>query len=73
MRMLVLGGTGFVGRAIVADALSQGADVSLFTRGLTGAALFPAAHRLTGDRDTGDYSVLRRAEGRWDAVVDVSG
>jgi nucleoside-diphosphate-sugar epimerase len=71
VRILVLGGTSFVGRAIVADALRTGAEVSLFGRGKTGADLFRAAVRLTGDRDTGDYAALR--DGSWDAVVDVSG
>jgi nucleoside-diphosphate-sugar epimerase len=71
MRILVLGGTSFVGRAIVADALEAGAEVTLFGRGRTGTGLFPEVRRLTGDRDTGDYAALRG--GRWDAVVDVSG
>src|ERR1700722_4044420 len=71
MRILVLGGTSFVGRAIVTDALQAGAEVTLFGRGRTGAGLFPGVRRLTGDRDTGDYAALR--DGRWDAVVDVSG
>ena len=71
MRVLVLGGGSFVGRAIVADALGSGAEVTLFSRGRTGAELFPGVARLVGDRDTGDYRAL--AGGRWDAVVDVSG
>jgi 2'-hydroxyisoflavone reductase len=71
MRILVLGGTAFVGRAIVADALRSGAEVTLFGRGKTGTELFPEAARLRGDRDTGDYAALR--DGTWDAVVDVSG
>ncbi len=71
MRILVLGGTSFVGRAIVEDALGSGADVTLFSRGRTGAGLFPAARRLTGDRDTGDYAAL--SGGSWDVVIDVSG
>ncbi|HEY4854801.1 MAG TPA: AAA family ATPase, partial [Streptosporangiaceae bacterium] len=71
MRILVLGGTSFVGRAIVEDALRSGAEVTLFGRGKTGADLFPELIRLIGDRDTGDYRALR--EGSWDAVVDVSG
>jgi 2'-hydroxyisoflavone reductase len=71
VRLLVLGGTSFVGRAIVAGALGHGAEVTLFGRGRTGTDLFPAAARRVGDRDTGDYAALR--EGRWDAVVDVSG
>ena len=71
MRILVLGGTSFVGRAIVADALRTGAGVTLFGRGKTGTDLFPGLTRLIGDRDTGDYAALRA--GNWDAVVDVSG
>jgi 2'-hydroxyisoflavone reductase len=71
MRILVLGGTTFVGRTIVADALRTGAEVTLFSRGKSGTGLFPAAARLLGDRDTGDYESLRT--GTWDAVVDVSG
>jgi 2'-hydroxyisoflavone reductase len=71
MRVLVLGGTSFVGRAIAEDALRAGAELTLFSRGKTGADLFPGVPRLTGDRDTGDYAALRG--GRWDAVIDVSG
>ena len=71
MRILVLGGTSFVGRAIVEEALRHGAEVTLFGRGRTGPELFPELTRLVGDRDTGDYAALR--EGGWDAVVDVSG
>ncbi|GAB3432259.1 Rossmann-fold NAD(P)-binding domain-containing protein [Flindersiella endophytica] len=71
MRLLVLGGTAFVGRMIVTEALRQGADITLFSRGRTGADLFPQADRRFGDRDTGDYAAL--GDGRWDAVVDVSG
>jgi nucleoside-diphosphate-sugar epimerase len=71
MRILVLGGTSFVGRAIAADALATGAQVTLFGRGKTGADLFPGLDRRVGDRDLGDYAAL--GDGSWDAVVDVSG
>ncbi|WP_055587486.1 NAD-dependent epimerase/dehydratase family protein [Streptacidiphilus griseoplanus] len=71
MRILLLGGTSFVGRAIVEEALRTGAEPTLFSRGRTGTGLFPDVPRLTGDRDTGDYDALRG--GSWDAVVDVSG
>ncbi|MDH6124982.1 NAD-dependent epimerase/dehydratase family protein [Kitasatospora sp. GP82] len=71
MRILVLGGTSFVGRAIVADALAAGSEVTLFGRGRTGTELFPGVPRRIGDRDAGDYTALRG--GSWDAVVDVSG
>ncbi|WP_407286495.1 NAD-dependent epimerase/dehydratase family protein [Streptomyces sp. BP-8] len=71
MRLLILGGTSFVGRTIVEDALRGGAEVTLFGRGKTGPELFPGVARLIGDRDTGDYRAL--GDGGWDAVVDVSG
>ena len=71
MRILVLGGTSFVGRAIVEDALRTGAEVTLFGRGKTGPDLFGDLTRLIGDRDTGDYAAL--GAGNWDAVVDASG
>jgi nucleoside-diphosphate-sugar epimerase len=71
MRILVLGGTSFVGRAVVEDALGSGVEVTLFNRGRTGTGLFPGVARLVGDRDAGDYAALR--DGGWDAVVDVGG
>jgi 2'-hydroxyisoflavone reductase len=71
MRILMLGGTGFVGRAVVEDALAHGHEVTIFSRGRSGAALFPQVPRLIGDRDSDDYSAL--ASGSWDAVVDSSG
>jgi 2'-hydroxyisoflavone reductase len=71
MNLLVLGGTAFVGRAIVEAALRAGAGLTLFGRGRTGTDLFPDVQRRVGDRDTGDYAALR--DGTWDAVVDVSG
>ena len=70
MRLLVLGGTKFLGRAVVEAALERGHEVTLFNRGETNPELFPEAEKLRGDRD-GD---LRALEGRsWDAVVDPSG
>lgn len=71
MRILILGGTAFVGRAIAEDALRSGAELTLFNRGKTGADLFPGVEQLTGDREAGDYGALR--DGRWDALIDVSG
>jgi 2'-hydroxyisoflavone reductase len=66
----VLGGTKFLGRAVVEAALAGSHDVTLFTRGQTNPDLFPAAEHVRGDR-TGDLSEL---SGRtFDAVVDTSG
>ena len=70
MRILVLGGTQFLGRHVVDAALSRGHDVTLFNRGQTRPELFPDVEKLRGDRD-GDLDAL---EGRsFDAVVDTSG
>ena len=70
MRLLVLGGTKFLGRAVVDLALDQGHEVTLFNRGQTNPDLFPEAAHLHGDRD-GDLDALAGRE--WDAVVDPSG
>jgi nucleoside-diphosphate-sugar epimerase len=69
--MLILGGNGFVGRAVVDDALAQGAEVTSFSRGRSGTPLPAAVTQLVGDRDAGDYEALH--SGEWDAVVDLSG
>ena len=70
MRILLLGGTGFVGRHITEAALAAGHDVTLFNRGQTNTDAFPGVTRLAGDRAAGDYAAL--AGGEWDAVVDVN-
>lgn len=70
MRLLVLGGTSFVGRHLVDIALERGHRVTLFNRGRTNATLFPDAEHRYGDRSTGDYAVLE--SGSWDATIDVS-
>ncbi len=70
MKLLVLGGTKFLGRATVEAALARGHDVTLFNRGQSNPELFPDAEKLRGDRES-DLSAL---EGRaWDAVIDPSG
>ena len=50
MKLLVLGGTKFLGRATVEAALQRGHDVTLFNRGRTNPELFPEAEKLLGDR-----------------------
>lgn len=69
MRILVLGGTKFVGRAIVEQLVANGHHVTLFTRGKTNADAFPDLSHLVGDR-LGDVSALEGTT--WDAVIDVS-
>ncbi|HVV12727.1 NAD-dependent epimerase/dehydratase family protein [Amycolatopsis sp.] len=67
MRLLVLGGTSFVGRAIVSEAAARGWSVTTFNRG-RGAWSHPAASTLTGDRlRAADLAPLAQP---WDAVVD---
>lgn len=69
MKLLMLGGTRFVGRAVVDDALARGWDVSVLNRGLTGNA--PAGTDvLRADRT--DRRALEKAIGNrhWDFVVD---
>jgi nucleoside-diphosphate-sugar epimerase len=70
MRILVLGGTRFLGRALVDEAVTRGYDVTTFSRGRSGHHR-PGAEALHGDRTSaGD---LRRLAGReWDAVIDTS-
>jgi 2'-hydroxyisoflavone reductase len=70
MKLLVLGGTVFLGRHLTEAALARGHEVTLFNRGQHNADLFPAVEKLRGDRD-GDLTAL---EGRqWDAAIDVHG
>jgi 2'-hydroxyisoflavone reductase len=70
VKILVLGGTQFVGRAVVEAALAAGDDVTLFHRGQTNAGLFPDAEHVLGNRDGGLGALAGRT---WDACVDVSG
>ena len=69
MRILVVGGTRFVGRHIVEAALEAEHDVTLLHRGTGADDLFPEAEHLHADRD-GDLSVLGRRE--FDATIDTS-
>jgi 2'-hydroxyisoflavone reductase len=70
VRLLILGGTRFVGRHIAEAALAAGWDLTLFNRGRQEPGLFPEAEHRVGDRD-GGLGALR--EGEWDAVVDTCG
>jgi 2'-hydroxyisoflavone reductase len=70
LKLLVLGGTKFLGRATVETALGRGHEVTLFSRGETNPDLFRETEKLRGDRN-GDLAPLRGR--RWDAVVDTSG
>jgi nucleoside-diphosphate-sugar epimerase len=71
MRLLVLGGTHFLGRHVTAAALERGHEVATFTRGVSGPPP-EGARALHGDRD--DPAALSAAVDRWapDLVVDTS-
>jgi nucleoside-diphosphate-sugar epimerase len=71
MRLLVLGGTVFLGRHAAAEALSRGHEVTVFHRGRHGVDLFAGeAEHVLGDRG-GDLAALRGRS--WDAAIDTSG
>jgi 2'-hydroxyisoflavone reductase len=70
VRVLILGGSLFLGRHLVEAALERGDEVTLFNRGRTRPDLFPDVERLRGDRGAGDLTALQVRS--WDAVVDTS-
>ncbi|MEN9693640.1 MAG: hypothetical protein RLZZ330_1284, partial [Actinomycetota bacterium] len=70
MKILVIGGTRFVGLAMVRELLNRGHEVSVFHRTNSIPAGTEKAHHLIGDR-TKDFTALQT--GSWDAVIDVCG
>lgn len=70
LRILILGGTGFIGPHMVKEALRRGHEVELFNRGQTDSELFPDLKLYVGDRKNGLDSL---EGGKWDAVIDNSG
>ncbi len=74
MRILVLGGTVFLGRHFVEAALARGHEITLFNRGLTDNPFKDFVHSLVGERDPDKGAGLAAlAQGQWDAVLDTSG
>lgn len=69
LRVLILGGTRFLGVAQVQYALARGHTVTLFNRGRTNTHLFPEVEKLRGDRND-DLTALQGRE--WDVVIDNS-
>ena len=67
LRILILGGTSFIGPHQVRAAVARGHEVTLFNRGITNPDLFPQLETLIGDRD-GDLGALAGRE--WDVVID---
>jgi 2'-hydroxyisoflavone reductase len=70
VKLLLLGGPRFLGRALADAALGRGHELTFFNRGRTRPELYPEVERLQGDR-SGDLSAL--AGRRWDAVLDTCG
>jgi 2'-hydroxyisoflavone reductase len=69
LRILILGGTGFIGPNQVQYALERKHKVTLFNRGKTNATLFPKVPRLIGDRnEPNGHDALKK--GTWDVVID---
>ncbi|MDO9093112.1 MAG: NAD-dependent epimerase/dehydratase family protein [Rubrivivax sp.] len=69
MKLLIIGGTRFLGRHIAEQALQRGHRLTLLHRGRSGPGLFPQADHRLADRD-GDLAAL--AQGEWDAAIDTS-
>jgi 2'-hydroxyisoflavone reductase len=70
MKLLIIGGTRFVGRHLVEYALARGHTLTLFNRGQSNPDLFPQVEQLHGDR-AADLSLLK--DRSWDAVIDTCG
>jgi 2'-hydroxyisoflavone reductase len=70
LRILILGGTGFIGPHQVRYALDRGHDLALFNRGRTNPGLFPQVEHLQGDRAAKQLDALRGR--KWDVVIDNS-
>lgn len=70
MKILIIGGTRFLGRALVDAALAGGHSLTLFNRGLSNPDLYPDLEHLAGDRKE-DLSALRGRH--WDVVMDTCG
>ena len=70
MKILILGGTRFLGPATVDYALERGHEVTLFNRGKTNPNMYPDLEKLRGDR-VDDLSALE-GDRTWDAVIDPS-
>lgn len=70
MKILILGGTRFLGRNLVEIAMGKGHEVTLFNRGKTNPDLFPEVEHLKGERD-GELTPLK--DKKWDVVIDTCG
>lgn len=73
-RWLIIGGTSFVGPAIVEEAQRRGVHITLFNRGKTNPGLFPDIEKIHGDRNADVAALTSLFEGKsFDSVIDTSG
>ena len=73
LKLLVLGGTGFIGPDMVERAMERGHTVTLFNRGRTNPHWFPDLEKLKGNRDPNIDEGLSALRGRdWDAAIDTA-
>ena len=73
LRILILGGTGYLGPATIEAAQARGHQITMFNRGKTRPELFPNVEKLHGDRDPKKGEGLKALEtGEWDVVIDNS-
>ncbi len=70
LKLLILGGTGFIGPWQVRYALARGHEVTIFNRGRSGPGQFEGVEELVGDRAEGSLDALKGR--KWDAVIDNS-
>lgn len=68
LKILILGGTGFIGPAQVRYALARGHSISLLNRGRREMDWPSEVEALTGDRNSGDLSALKNRD--WDVCID---
>ena len=69
MKILIIGGTRFIGRHLVTSARARGHEVTLFNRGKSNPGLFRRIQNIRGDRERD----LDQLSGQWDAVIDTCG
>ncbi len=71
MKILLIGGTQFIGQHLVRQLMNDGHDVTLLNRGKTGPNLFPELKLVRADREQEGFESLSDLRQNWDAVVDL--
>lgn len=69
-KILILGGTGFIGRVLVEQLKREPCSITLFNRGISGSGIFPEIRKITGDRETDDIKLVCTED--WDVIIDIS-